>query len=279
MEKINSKRLKIKNRLRRNDLKILFDKVPEKYFENVLELGAGDGFQSTILRKYCKHLVCTEIDKNKLKKRSFNNVEYKICDAQDLSVFDNDSFALIFSSNLLEHIKNKDQALQEMKRVLLREEGIMIHTIPNRLWKVLSFIGYYLILITRIFRYIKSKRGCSKIRKITFNDSKPKQIEEEKIKIKSLLIPKPHGVDKNNSRDFINFGKKNWVKLFNKNGLRVIKVVKLSLSSGHRFGFDNLRIFGQKMGLCSSYGYTITSIQNGGKLHAVKRGSVLTTKG
>ena len=40
------------HKVREYEIKIIFAKCPKKIFKRCLELGAGDGFQSTILTKY-----------------------------------------------------------------------------------------------------------------------------------------------------------------------------------------------------------------------------------
>ena len=45
-------------------------------FNNVLEVGAGDGFKSHIVKQFCKKLVLTDIEednKNSFEKTNFNN--------------------------------------------------------------------------------------------------------------------------------------------------------------------------------------------------------------
>jgi ubiquinone/menaquinone biosynthesis C-methylase UbiE len=131
--------------VRRREAEIAFSLVTQPRFARALEIGAGDGGQSLTIAKFCEHLVCTEVDENShewlggetILERELQNVEYRICDAQDLSEFDDHSFDLIFSSNALEHIPDIDRCLRECKRVL-KFGGMMLHAMPNRWWKTVS---------------------------------------------------------------------------------------------------------------------------------------------
>ncbi len=101
--------------------------------------------KSVTISKYCEGLVCTELSSDgspsigRFRVRDIPNVEYKLCDAQDLSDFEDGSFDLVFSSNMLEHIPDLPRCLNECKRVL-HPEGVMIHMLPSRSWKAFNFL-------------------------------------------------------------------------------------------------------------------------------------------
>ena len=84
--------------LRRREMDIVFANCPEKAFRKTLELGAGDGFASSILSKYTEELICTDLNQNRLVKNDSGNVQYKIVDAEEVGeFFDGEKFDLIFS--------------------------------------------------------------------------------------------------------------------------------------------------------------------------------------
>ena len=53
--------------LRKRQADEIFRNCKQGIFENGLELGAGDGFMSTILTRYTKKLLCTELNDRRLK--------------------------------------------------------------------------------------------------------------------------------------------------------------------------------------------------------------------
>ncbi len=114
-----------------------FAGVPDKAFDRCLELGAGDGFLSSMLARHARALFSTEIRRGGLTEPPLANTRYAFCDAEWL-LFRGAKFDLIFSSHLLEHLTDLQGALAEMRRVVDRQ-GVMVHLVPSRLWKVLDF--------------------------------------------------------------------------------------------------------------------------------------------
>lgn len=126
------------NFVRSREAEIVFSQFPNRRFQYALELGAGDGSQSVTIAKYCDRLICTEKDeKSQILQRQMTNVEYALCDAQDLSRFNDSTFDLVFSSNMLEHIQDVGRCLRECKRVL-NADGLMLHLMPSRWWKIFN---------------------------------------------------------------------------------------------------------------------------------------------
>lgn len=134
------------NFVRRREAEIIFSLVSGRQFRRGLELGAGDGGQSVIISNYCDELICTDIDETShswlgqsILERKLCNVNYTICDAQDLSKFSDSTFDLIFSSNMLEHVPDVRKCLLECSRVL-KHDGLMLHTMPNKWWKISNVV-------------------------------------------------------------------------------------------------------------------------------------------
>jgi Methylase involved in ubiquinone/menaquinone biosynthesis len=121
---------------RERELYLIFSKCPEKLFKKGLELGAGDGFQSTLLTKYFSKLISTDYNPNILRKESTESIEYHICDAEEVDkMFGKKEFDFVFSSNLLEHLPNPHRALRGIYEVL-KDDGVTIHVMPSPFWKL-----------------------------------------------------------------------------------------------------------------------------------------------
>jgi SAM-dependent methyltransferase len=125
--------------LRCREAEFIFQALGGRRFRHGLELGAGNCVQSAVIARYCDKLICTELDPRRMKPRDLPNVQYRICDAEDLSAFGTGSFDLVFSSNMLEHLEHPERCLAECRRVLTRE-GLIVMTLPNRTWKFFSFV-------------------------------------------------------------------------------------------------------------------------------------------
>tara|TARA_B100001741_G_scaffold313624_1_gene320716 strand:+ start:2894 stop:3481 length:588 start_codon:yes stop_codon:yes gene_type:complete len=79
-------------------------------FENVLEVGAGDGFKSPIVSQFCKKLTISDIEfKNKedFEKISFTKTKFIIHDFVKSKL--NKKFDGIYSLDVLEHINKKNE--------------------------------------------------------------------------------------------------------------------------------------------------------------------------
>mgnify|MGYP005654211001 CR=1 FL=1 len=118
--------------LRLRDLRQVFAEMPLDGISRVLELGAGDGVQTTVLRGMFPKVTPVDIAP------SGDVAGMIIADAADLP-FEDDSFDLIFSSNVLEHVEQLDVAFNEMKRVLA-PGGMMIHSMPTGTWKIVQLL-------------------------------------------------------------------------------------------------------------------------------------------
>jgi SAM-dependent methyltransferase len=247
----------------------IFESCPEQLFASGLELGAGDGFQSTLLSKYVKDLTCTDIDPHKLNRQSQGNIQYRICDAEELgTVFGEKQFDLVFSSNLLEHIPRVDKTLHNIHRIL-KDDGITIHVMPTRFWKLWHFLLYVPNLLIIFLETLTGKGGWNEVRRKlkVFNrreavpapsrdlGNNPKVERPSKPLLYRIFIPEPHGIASNNVREFILFGKNNWIRTIEAAGFNVVRVIKGPVSSGHGFGLDWIRNILEKLGFTSDYIY------------------------
>jgi SAM-dependent methyltransferase len=242
---------------REKELHLIFRKIPQKSFMHGLEVGAGDGFQSVILSRYVKNLVCTEFVPGRLPEKNSATIKYQVADAEKIDhYFESNHFNIVFSSNLMEHLNNPSAFLKGVKSIL-RNDGVSIHSMPNRFWKVCQMafhhLNYLILLIERLnVQTISTIGGLSKHKKGSYDN--PKQTRKNSF-LRRVLWPIPHGVSTSNWMEFYLFGKKRWIKKFNENGFKVTKIIKGPISSGYSFGFTTLGSFLEKMGFCSEFIY------------------------
>jgi ubiquinone/menaquinone biosynthesis C-methylase UbiE len=57
--------------------------------------------------------------------------------------FDNQSFDIVFSSNVMEHILHTYEIQKEISRVL-NNDGISIHVMPTPTWRILTNITHFI---------------------------------------------------------------------------------------------------------------------------------------
>ena len=63
--------------------------------------------------------------------------------------FSDESFDLVFSSNVLEHVNDVGSLLTESRRVLCRE-GMAIHILPSPYWRIWTSLAHYVYVALRV---------------------------------------------------------------------------------------------------------------------------------
>lgn len=115
----------------RNNLK---QRIGEQQLEKVLNLGTGEGDYDPMIAPYCVDLVACDINERdiafaKQLNSGIENVEYQIEDALNLS-FPKNSFDLIISIDVMEHVGKPERMVEEISRVL-KPGGMAFITFPS----------------------------------------------------------------------------------------------------------------------------------------------------
>ncbi|MEC9293743.1 MAG: class I SAM-dependent methyltransferase [Chloroflexota bacterium] len=213
--------------LRLRDFHQILSEVPLDGVSRVLELGAGDGAQTFALRERFREVVSIDISPS----AKLNGII--VADAASLPFVDG-YFDLIFSSNVLEHVESIEKSLLEMKRVL-KPDGIMIHTMPTVIWKVIQVLGRPLATVIKIARKIlpglSDVGGRAEV--VTHGFTPNSDLRKRPIfkKLLGQLIPTVHGVSNNHIQEFIRFRTQWWVKKFNQVELNCYRSSPLFLHS------------------------------------------------
>jgi 2-polyprenyl-3-methyl-5-hydroxy-6-metoxy-1,4-benzoquinol methylase len=111
--------------------------------KKVLDLGCGLGYGSAILAEKAESVVGADIDSEAVKSASSShkreNLSFKAIDEKDinLSVFEKNSFDIVVSFQVIEHVKDDCLYLSSIKRVL-KNRGEVYITTPNRTARVLD---------------------------------------------------------------------------------------------------------------------------------------------
>jgi len=249
--------------LRRQEMEVVFRNCPKKLFGKVLELGAGDGFVSSIFTDYTEQLVCTDLNPDRLNKTNRDNITFKICDAEEISeVFKDEQFDMIFSSSLLEHLPDCEKALAEIHQALA-DTGVCIHLLPNRYWKLVTILLHIpnkiAVVVDKAFagRLFKRRPGHKwrKPYKQTFGGNNMKLGRRKQFLLSKPFLPRIHGISSNTITEFITFGKKQWGKKFESAGFKVLAVKKVVFNSGYGFNFARLRKLMEHLGFHTLYAY------------------------
>lgn len=108
----------------------------KKFIKNkfIFDLGCGIGTGTHDLSLTAKTVIGAEIDRDRLKHAfdNFNNdnLNYLIMDGCSLGFKDN-SFDVVVSLEVIEHLEDQDKLLSEVRRVL-KDDGVTIISTPNK---------------------------------------------------------------------------------------------------------------------------------------------------
>ena len=245
--------------LRKFEIDKVLDGFEKDHFDKALELGCGSGKYSKHLAYYCKKLIAMEFNKDRLTEQSDDKTTFIVGDAQDLSRFGDGEMDLIFSSNLIEHLPDIDRCLAECRRVI-KPERLITHTVPNRTWKLFHMLLYYpfgiKVLFWRLFYPGKSASLLESICPNTGVDSSLRPLRDTHS-LKKNLLPKIHGISKSHFSEFKNWGQRRWINIFESNGLKVVKIIRLPFYFGWGYNFRIILRVGNYLGLSASTAFVL----------------------
>lgn len=194
--------------------------------ERVLELGCGNGYQSAFLSKIAKEVVATDLPHEDLsthtpgmkvaidlhKRLDISNVTLIPCSAESLP-FEDDSFDMVYSSHVLEHIPDQAKALNEIFRVL-KPGGYHFCVVPTTTEKVYAFFNFHIYLVShsikRFYQWITPRESASGP---AGDEGKPRSTTNN---AKSLLryfpFPPPHGHTSHYLRELVSWTPSSWAR-------------------------------------------------------------------
>jgi len=101
----------------------------------VLDLGSGEGFGAAILAGSAERVVGVDIDERTVEHSRLNyagaDLEFQVGSALDLSAHEAGSFGAVVAFEIIEHVRDQEQVLAEVAR-LLGEDGILVMSTPDR---------------------------------------------------------------------------------------------------------------------------------------------------
>src|SRR5688572_5845445 len=117
----------------------------------ILEIGSGAGWQASRLSSNGYDVIGIDIEQ--VSELSYNYKKERIHDViiydGHVIPFKDQTFDVIFTSSVLEHIPHLREFQKEMQRVL-KNSGICVHLVPSPAWRFWSIITYYLVRFRNI---------------------------------------------------------------------------------------------------------------------------------
>jgi SAM-dependent methyltransferase len=243
----------VRSRQRERDFAALFGGVPPGALGDMLEIGSGDGFNASLLAPLGKSLVMSEPSPGRAK--FAGELPRVRCSATALP-FRDASFDFIFSSSVLEHIRDRVRAFAEIKRCL-RPGGVMVHVMPSTTWKWLQLIFYYPHVAISGLEMIGAKKELPETTSTELwhtGGKKPTWWQE----FKTGVLPPVHGEFDGHVREMIGFRAKSWRRELEAAGFDVHNRLRLPLCSGYGFGLERLRWVGEKCGMSAHNAFVVT---------------------
>jgi SAM-dependent methyltransferase len=206
--------------IRQSEIEKVADILKQLGGHTILEIGAGAGWQAQYLTERGFELVAIDIaDSNYGEVRTWPVIEY---DGHSIPLQDN-SVDIVFSSNVLEHIREVEQFQSEIHRVL-KPGGHAVHVLPTSSWRFWTSITSF---PDKIRRFAASRYGRK-------TESSPSLIStgtaiwsRRRNLWKRLLwfFPGRHGEFGNSFTELYYFSRYRWTRLFQRTGWQVTEVL------------------------------------------------------
>ena len=184
--------------------------------KDLLELGSGDGFQLNYLKKICKSAVGVDVEDGSCSPNKLENIQYY--DGQNLP-YEDESFDVVFSSNVLEHVQNIDDIEKEILRVL-KPNGVAIHVLPSASWRIFTILLHYVYLPYQVATFIARRLPLSrKVQAKIPGHHSPKVVNHTPLSlISDTLMARRHGERGNKITEIYYFSSRFWLGHFKRAG-------------------------------------------------------------
>jgi ubiquinone/menaquinone biosynthesis C-methylase UbiE len=184
--------------VRRCELDLVLPLIPSG--ARVLEIGAGAGWQASALAENGFTVDAVDTEGSLYEQERIWPVS--IYDGHVLP-FGNESFDVVYSSSVLEHIAHVEEFQHEIQRVL-KVSGLAIHVLPSASWRFWTNAAYYV----HFLRDLKNSPTSLRAKFYTFRTN---------------LRPPRHGEVGDSFTEIYTFSKRAWLKLFRAAGWTVVK--------------------------------------------------------
>jgi SAM-dependent methyltransferase len=215
-------RPELRNKLRQAELEIV-----KGWFRpgmRILEVGGGNGLQASEISSWGCDVSSIDLSTRFRPPQVYFPVE----DYDGVNIpFADESFDLVFSSNVLEHVQALPQLLAEIRRVL-KPQGLVLHLLPTSAWRWWTSVSDYLHLMLRL----AGRRRAEAAPEITaMTHFRQRGVG---YTIKRVALGLPHGAYPNALSELYYFTKKRWLNVFAENGFAVQEVRRNQLFyTGH----------------------------------------------
>jgi len=204
--------------------------------KDLLELGSGTGDQLRVLTNLCRSAVGLDVAESGYLGVMSGNI--RIYDGRNMP-FPDRSFDVIFSSHVLEHLRDEETTYREMRRVL-RPGGIGLHVVPTSHQRLVNMVAHYPDAVRRLVNKIL-RRAPDSVSPAGNGAARPKY--SLRYRIINTLIPPRHGETGNQFTEYFYLRPAAWRKKLARYGWKV------ETSQPLRITYTGHGLLGPKMGI------------------------------
>lgn len=208
--------------------------VPIGQDSTVLELGCGDGFQLDLLRERFGRVLAVDPEAIPDSRGGF------VKSMAETLPFPDSLFDLVISSNVTEHLIDRQRAMEEVRRVL-RPGGYAVHVVPTHIWKFASLALNPLGYPIRVFeKWLASRRLRREI--IGTSQARPGALRTPGVLqvLGRWFYPPIHGTFSSHLAEYQSYARKQWIRTFALQGLRFVAEIPLLFYT--QFGICRFRL-------------------------------------
>lgn len=179
--------------------------------QRVLEIGGGSGYQAMRIASFGCEVTSIDVAGSEGAGRFFPVGTY---DGRTIPFADS-SFDVIFSSNVLEHVKDLPRLFDEMNRVLT-PEGHMVHIVPTPAWRAWSLMTHPIWIVKRVL--LGDRSGS--LPAPALSDAVARRGWPQLLK--RAVVPAAHGEYPTAISELYYFSAARWRRVFSAAGMRVV---------------------------------------------------------
>jgi SAM-dependent methyltransferase len=190
--------------------------------DRVLELGAGSGFQASLLAARGCTVTAFDLPSGIRPESTYHPVrEY---DGRSIPLED-EAVDVVFSSHVLEHVEKLDHLLAETRRVL-RTSGVAVHIMPTATWRFWTSLAHYPFVLRTLAR---GNRGDSLV-DVTSARQAIGRHGMLQAAYKTAIHPlSPHGRGRAAIEELWTFRRRRWANVFAKREFDVVHIIPSTL--------------------------------------------------
>lgn len=213
-------------RLRAGEMEALLSLYRPKGRGMALDIGSGLGFNAILLKKIYDKVVASDLyvedamthtlgmDRfnNFLRRMNASGVEAASSRCEELP-FGKDSFDAVYMIYTLEHIKDRNRALEEARRVL-KPGGELIVIVPNFLERLFYPLSFYRDILAKLAGYLKKHDNSGKAAAKNISRARDASYPH-------FPMPEPHGEYADYCSELIKTNTSRWLNLARGSGFTV----------------------------------------------------------